>query len=402
MVVTSDVAILDRIFDRAQIQMAYQPIVDLYNGDVVAAEALARWPGLGFSPDVAFGYARRVGRVDELDGLCQRAAIEGLRGSGLPEGFGIFVNVEPGKSVAALLERTTGPRLVAEITERALMDNPAGLLRSVREMRDRGCGIALDDVGAVPDSLALLPFLAPDVIKLDISLVQGWPNADQARILTAVAAHAERSGAIILAEGIETDAHLQQALGLGATLGQGWLFSRPGPLARYPPPVQPIPLLVPPATATGTPFELLDPRRLRIGSKGMLLSISRHIEQQGLSLQTPPLVLAAFQDSARFTPATGRRYRGLAARCPLVVALGAGMLAEPAPGVRGSDLGPRDQLRGEWTVVVVGTHYTGALIAKDLGDSGPDLERRFLFALTHDHNTVLAAARLLLGRIDAH
>jgi EAL domain-containing protein (putative c-di-GMP-specific phosphodiesterase class I) len=401
MVVTG-AATLDSIFDRSQIQAAYQPIVDLVHGDVVAAEALARWPALSVTPDAAFEHARSVGRVVELDSLCQRAAIEGMRGSGLPGGFKVFVNVEPGKSVAALTERTTGPRLVAEITERALMNNPADLLRSVRRMRDGGCGIALDDVGAVPDSLALLPFLAPDVIKLDISLVQGWPSADQARILTAVAAYAERTGATILAEGIETDIDLHQALALGATLGQGWYFSRPGPLASYPPLNEAIPLLAPLAdNVDGTPFELLDPRRVRIGSKGLLLSISRHIEQQGSGLETPPLVLAAFQDAARFTLATARRYTDLAARCPLVVALGAGMTSNPAPGVRGTDLAPRDQLRGEWTIVIVGTHYSGALIAKDLGDSGPDLQRRYLFALTHDHQTVMSAARMLLGRINA-
>jgi EAL domain-containing protein (putative c-di-GMP-specific phosphodiesterase class I) len=387
------------IFDRTQIRSAYQPIVDLDNGAVVAAEALARWPELSVSPDVAFDQARRMGRVGELDALCQQAAIEGLRGSGLPRGFRVFVNIEPGLSVAALTERTTGPKLVAEITERALTRNPAELLHSVRSMRDRGCGIALDDVGAVPDSLALLPFLAPDVIKLDISLVQGWPNADQARILTAVAAYAERSGATILAEGIETETHLHQALALGATLGQGWLFSQPGPLGSYPDLAHPIPLLAAPAPATGTPFELLDPRRVRIGTKGLLLSISRHIEQQGATLEIPPFVLGAFQDATRFTPATARRYRHLAGRCPLVVALGVGMGTNPAPGVRGASLAVGDQLRREWTVAIVGAHYTGALIAKDLGDSGPDLDRRYLFALTHDHDTVLTAARMLLGRV---
>ena len=398
----TEVATLGSVFDRSHIHTAYQPIVDLVHGDVVATEALARWPELGTTPDVAFDHARSVDRVEELDSLCQRAAIEGLRGSALPEGFKVFVNVEPGKSVEALTERTTGPRLVAEITERALMNNPAELLRSVRRMRDRGCGIALDDVGAVPDSLALLPFLAPDVIKLDISLVQAWPNADQARILTAVAAYAERTGATILAEGIETDTHLQQALALGATLGQGWFFSRPGPLISYPPLHQPIALLDRPEdNVGGTPFELLDPRRVRVGTKGLLLSISRHIEQQGSTLETPPLVLAAFQEAARFTPATAQRYIELAKRCPLVVALGAGMTFNPVPGVRGTDLVARDELRGEWTVVVVGTHYSGALIAKDLGDSGPDLQRRYLFALTHDHATVVSAARILLGRIDA-
>lgn len=338
--------------------------------------------------------------MEELDTLCQRAAVEGLRDSALPVGFRIFVNVEPISSVETLTERTTGPKLIAEITERALLQRPAELLRSVRLMRQRGCGIALDDVGAVPDSLALLPFLAPDVIKLDISLVQGWPDIDQARILTAVSAYAERSGATVLAEGIETEAHLQQALALGATLGQGWFFSRPGPLASYPVPPHAIDLLETPAPEPDSPFALLDPRRVRTGTKGMLVAISRHIEQQGMTLETPPLVLAGFQDAGRFTSATARRYGALAARCPLVVALGAGMGTEPAAGVRGADLSPRDLLRGEWTVVVVGPHYTGALIAKDLGDSGPDLDRRFLFALSHDHETVVSAARILLKRID--
>jgi EAL domain-containing protein (putative c-di-GMP-specific phosphodiesterase class I) len=392
--------LLDRVYDRHEIRAVYQPIVDLDHGEVVAAEALARWPDLPVTPEAAFAHARSAGRVHELDATCQRAAIEGLRSSDLPDGFRVFVNVEPGSSVAALTERFSGPRLMVEITERALMHDPAELLRSVQQIRALGCGIALDDVGAVPDSLALLPFLAPDVIKLDISLVQNWPDADQARILTAVAAHAERSGATILAEGIETDAHLGQAVSLGATLGQGWYFSRPGPMGVHPPPTRAIPLLAPSPSGPGTPFELLDPLRVRVGSKGLLLSVSNHIEQQGTNLETPPLVLGAFQDSVRFSPATARRYTAMAARCPLVVALGAGMPTHPAPGVRGADLHEHDLLRGEWTVAVVGSHYAGALIAKDMGDRGPDLERRYQFALTHDHDIVLTAARILLSRIN--
>ena len=242
--------------------------------------------------------------------------------------------------------------------------------------------------------------MAPDVIKLDISLVQGWPNADQARILTAVAAHAERTGATILAEGIETYAHYQQALAWAPPSGKAGTSPGPDRWHRTGSPARRSGSWTRRRSANGTPFELLDPRQVRTGPKGLLLSISRHIEQQGLGLETPPLVLAAFQDSDRFTPATGRRYQELALRCPLVVALGAGMDAEPAAGVRGAGLAADDPLRGEWTVVIVGTHYTGALIAKDLGDDGPDLDRRYLFALTHDRETVLTAARILLGRIE--
>jgi EAL domain-containing protein (putative c-di-GMP-specific phosphodiesterase class I) len=387
------------VFDAAQITSAYQSIVELESGEVVAAEALVRWPGLSITPDAAFEYARSQHRVDELDVLCQRAAVNGAKSADLPVGFKVFVNVEPGNSVETLAEATSEIEIVVEITERALLHDPAKLLRSIQKMRGLGCGIALDDVGAAPESLALLPLVAPDVIKLDLSLIQGWPDPEQARILTAVAAYAERSGATLLAEGIENEAQLDQAQALGATLGQGWHFSRPGPLTNVSVPSEPIALLVPESERANTPFDLLSKTKIRSASKGILLAISRQIEEQGLSLQPPPLILSAFQDHTRFTAATAVRYRSLAERCPLVVALGAGMQPDPTPGVRGASLGPTDELRGEWTVVVVGAHYTGALIARDLGDDGPDLDRRFEFVLTHDSETVLSAARILLGRI---
>jgi hypothetical protein len=268
-------------------------------------------------------------------------------------------------------------------------------------LRAAGCAIAIDDVGAEPESLALLPFIAPDVIKLDISLVQRCLNVEQAAICTAVAAYAERTGATILAEGIETETDLEQALALGATLGQGWYFSRPGPLCVHTSPSQMRPTRQAPMPTPLSPFSLLDPSTVRTGSKGLLLGISRHIENQGLALETPPVVLGAFQEARHFTPHTATRYSRLAERCPLVAALGVNLPQQPVAGVRGATLRADDALLGEWVVVVVGTHYVGALIAKDLGDTGPDRDRRFAFALTHDHETVLAAARSLTNRVIA-
>ena len=90
---------------------------------------------------------------------------------------------------------------------------------------------SLDDVGIDERSLALMPFLAPDVIKLDMSLIQERrPTPASARVLNSVAAEAERTGAVLLAEGIDTEAHLARARAVGATLGQGWYFGRPGAL----------------------------------------------------------------------------------------------------------------------------------------------------------------------------
>ena len=77
-----------------------------------------------------------------------------------------------------------------------------------------------------------MPLLRPDVIKLDLRLVQAQPTPEIAAIAGAVGAQAERTGATVLGEGIETEEQAQYARALGATLGQGYLFGRPGPLGH--------------------------------------------------------------------------------------------------------------------------------------------------------------------------
>src|SRR5438094_762182 len=118
-------------------------------------------------------------------------------------------------------------RIVLELTERDLTRRPADLLRLVSWTRDRYWGVALDDVGAEPESLALLPFVEPDVVKLDMKLIQEEITADEEAVVDAVQRYARRTGASVLAEGIETQEHRDKGLQLGANLGQGWLFGRP-------------------------------------------------------------------------------------------------------------------------------------------------------------------------------
>jgi EAL domain-containing protein (putative c-di-GMP-specific phosphodiesterase class I) len=394
----------DELLDRRNLKPQYQPIFDLFTHEQIAAEALARWPALDIDPTSAFQWAAREGRLGELDEACSNASIDDAIAYGMPSGFQLFVNLEPSvitpDTATHLLARADDQvGLGVEITERALLNSPADLLRAIHQLRAAGCAIALDDVGAVPDTLALLPFVAPDVIKLDVSLIERWPNVDQAAIYTTVTAYAERSGAVILAEGIETATRLERAKALGATLGQGWALSWPGPLAALTPPGHALRFRQPVVPTPSSPFSLVDPSATRIGPKRLLQGISQHLEHQGLALETPPVVLGAFQHARNFTSATADRYSRLAARCPLVAALGAGMPPEPILGVRGASLSANDPLRGEWVIAVVGAHYAGALIARDLGDSGPDRDRRFAFTLTHDYVTVLAAARSLLERV---
>jgi len=394
------------------IRSVYQPIVRLADCRVVAHEALARGPrGSSIErPDLLFAVAQEVGLFEELEWACRSAAMQGALDAGLPADHALFVNVEPSllgrpapiAHARILAQARQRLRLVFEITERAIDHRPADLLPEIDEARAHLAGIALDDVGAHPASLALMPLVRPDVIKLDLRLIQDAPTPHTAHVVNAVLAEAERTGAAILAEGIETERHLERALALGATLGQGWLFGRPGPLPRLLPWGEPgVPFLphVQRGSAT-TPYDVVTASLpVRRGRRDMLLAISMHFEHQARSMGDVPVVLGAFQTADRFTHRTAARYAALAERSALVAAFAHGLSDEPAPGVRGARIERTDRLIDEWSVVVLGPHFAGALAARDLGDSGPEAERRFDFAITHDRSLVTAAAASLVARI---
>ena len=392
----------------------YQPLVDLYSGETVGFEALARGPqGSPLErPDQLFEAARAAGREAELEWQCQRAALEGALSSGLSDGQALFLNLEPGVSLAdrpaflsALTERALARfPIFVELTERDLADNPAELLAAVQRIRGLGARIALDDVGADPRSLALMPFLAPEVIKLDLRLVQENPSHQIAEIVHAVSAEAERTGALVLAEGIETEAHRQTALALGARYGQGWLFGRPAELPRVGPAIS-TPIPKPRRSLHDdehSPFEVVtQDRATRRGTKRLLLALSLQIEAQAAGLGASAVVLSTFQEAAFFTSITAARYSRMSRAAALVGALGVGLSEQPVAGVRGVALDRADPLRGEWDVTVIAPHFAMAFVARELGDGGQDMERRFDFAVTYERDLAIGAARAMMSRLAA-
>ncbi|MEX5720359.1 diguanylate cyclase domain-containing protein [Geodermatophilus maliterrae] len=395
------------------VHSVFQPIVELDTGRVVAYEALARGPvGPLERPDALFTAARAAGRLAELDEACRAAAFRGAVDAALVAPLTVFVNVEPEvldtaplADLLAIAERAPGDlRVVMEITERAIAARPAELLRTVERVRELGWAIAVDDVGAESMSLAFLPLLCPDVVKLDLRLVQERPGPAVAEIMNAVNAYAERSGAVVLAEGIEDEGHLRTARGLGATLGQGWFFGRPapGPAAERPVGELVLPGAGRPTGAVGavSPFACLpDDVPLRRAPKALLIELSKQLEREAMRLGETCVVAATFQESRHFTVSTTQRYRDLVGRTGFVCALGEDLPVEPLPGLRGAHLDPADPVRGEWDVAVLSPHFSAALLARDLGDDGPDLERTFEYALTYERTTVSHAASSLLSRV---
>lgn len=401
--------VLQAVLNSRRVSCVFQPLVHLDSGHPSGYEALARGPrGTALeSPLKLFAAAEEAGRMSDMDWICRTSALEAAARSGLDRDLSWFVNVEPvalrsscPPDLAEVIAGSCdGLRVVVEFAERRIGEDPAGLLAAAERVRQAGYGVALDDVGAEPDSLAMLPFIQPDVVKLDMSLLHGRSRAHTAAVANGVRAYAEITGAVVLAEGIETPEHEMAARVLGASYGQGWLYGRPGPLPqRLTEAGSPFPLRqTPTAEKHSTPFALArECLPIDRTTKELLLPMSNHLEDQAMVGGQSVVLIGCFQHARHYTARSRRRYTELGERSVFAAALGAGLTESGSSRVMAVDLPAGDPLVEEWNVVVVGPHFAGALLARDCGIPAPDMRREFDYAITHDRAMVLRAARRLL------
>lgn len=402
--------VLDDAASGIGLDPAFQPVVSLSDGTVVGFEALARWPELDNpAPQTVIARAEATSRLDRLDRVCIDVAVKSALNLGMAPNTLLMINCEP---TSEYVSRSSNPtlarahdhfRLTFELTERHLLEHPHALLRKVAALREDGFAIALDDVGAHPDSLALLDIVCPDIVKLDMQMVRSHPSGDQTRTLSAVLAHQERTGSLLLAEGIESDEHLEQAVALGATLGQGYLFGRATPTGLQPTAVwSPPPMKHPIEPSNRSPFDIVAADAVvRTARKATLMPFSRHIEAQALHTTDPPVVLTALQRAENFTGATRDRYLQMSESSPLVAVYGENLDRDLPAGIRGVDLKPDDPLCEQWVVLILGPHHAAALVARERPSEVPlpDGDRQFDLVITYDRLLVTVVARSLLDRI---
>ncbi|MFZ0171077.1 MAG: EAL domain-containing protein [Acidimicrobiales bacterium] len=218
--------------------MVFQPIVSLRSGEVVALEALARFRSRPVhGPDVWFAQAAALGLGVELELLALSAAVAHL--PQIPAELSLALNVSPEAVLSGRLGLTLGnvprARLVLEITEHAYIADYAKLRDALADLRRAGVMLAIDDAGAGYASLRHILQLAPDSIKLDISLTRDIHTVRSQRALAAaLVAFAAETGASIVAEGIETAEELLTLQDLRVELGQGYYLGRPEPLPEEP------------------------------------------------------------------------------------------------------------------------------------------------------------------------
>jgi EAL domain-containing protein (putative c-di-GMP-specific phosphodiesterase class I) len=179
--------------------------------------------------------AERLGRVDEL-GRVVRASIAATLAAHPDRREPIFVNVHPHELRGGGLNRPDEPllpwasRIIIEITERAQLGQAAEVKATISALRERGFRLAVDDVGEGYAGLSWLIAVAPDVIKIDMSLVRGIEGSAMKRdVVAALVNLGRRSNAFIVAEGVETEDEARTVADLGCDLMQGYHFSRPGP-----------------------------------------------------------------------------------------------------------------------------------------------------------------------------
>jgi len=225
---------IEQVLAGAGPEMVLQPIVSLASGEVVEAEALARFAGPpARGPDQWFAEAAVVGLARELE----LRAIERALGllPALPGPLRLAVNAGPetfcSSELLDLLRVSTPGRVVVELTEHVGIEDYPRLHRACAALRELGTQVAIDDTGTGFASLSLVLEVAPEIIKLDRELTAGIDLDPVRRALAkALVAFGNETGAEVIAEGIETAAELEVLAGLGIAYGQGYFLGRPASL----------------------------------------------------------------------------------------------------------------------------------------------------------------------------
>jgi diguanylate cyclase (GGDEF)-like protein/PAS domain S-box-containing protein len=240
--------ILRRAIDERRMVVEYQPVIDLWSGRPVGAEALVRI-GDGDTqlllPASFMEVATETGLLMAVDKLVLADALHQARGwqDRLPAGFSeVGINVSARHLADAgfpahLIDQLDAQQipyhhLQIEVTERVLMEAPNSAMSALRTLRDVGVRVGLDDFGTGYTSLSYLRLLPIDFVKIDKSLIDEMDlGHGGAAIVRAIVDLAHALGLFVVAEGVETIPQLQMLRALHCDRAQGFVFARSAPPA---------------------------------------------------------------------------------------------------------------------------------------------------------------------------
>ena len=226
-----------------QLDVHYQPVIELDTGRVVSVEALARWNHKtkgSIPPSEFIPVAEEAGLIVELGNwIMLKACHDAMR---MPRDIKVAVNLSPvqfAKSnvVEAAMFATAESglaeeRLELEITEGVLLEETEQNLVTLRQLKDLGISIALDDFGVGFSSLAYLTVFPFDKVKIDKSFIDRLDRPETSAVIASIVQLTTSLNRSTVAEGIETQDQLDRVRSLGLKFGQGYLFSKPVPASE--------------------------------------------------------------------------------------------------------------------------------------------------------------------------
>jgi len=234
-----------------QLELYYQPQVQVTTGLIIGAEALLRWkhPERGFvSPLDFIPVAEETGLIIEIGEWVLQTAAQQVRtweADGLLEKFGaVAVNVSPLQFrqpnfvdlvIRVFREASLSPaRIKIEITESIIIESVEDVIRKMHAIKELGVQFSLDDFGTGYSSLSYLRRLPLDQLKIDRSFVQGITrDASESAIVETIISMGHHLGMDVIAEGVETTTELEFLRAKGCNAFQGFLFSKPVPANEF-------------------------------------------------------------------------------------------------------------------------------------------------------------------------
>ena len=234
--------------EKGQFKFYYQPKVDIARGKITAVEALIRWmhPERGFMPpDLFIPLAEQTGNIGRLTAWALETAIAQSRAwteKGIDVRIAVnlsardLMNRHLPETIANLLtkHRVGHDRLILEITESAIMEDPVHALGVLKALSDMGMTLSIDDYGTGYSSLAYLKSLPVQEIKIDKSFVLKLASSPGDEILVRSTIELGHNlGLKVTAEGIEDAAAMAILDAYGCETGQGYFISKPLPAAEF-------------------------------------------------------------------------------------------------------------------------------------------------------------------------
>ena len=238
---------LDQALVCDQLVLHYQPVVDLADGSLDRMEALVRWehPQLGLlGPDQFLPLAEATGQIDALTRWVLHRALSDL--AARPQLQAMAVNVSPSslrdesffnRVMETLAATGVDPsQLTLEMTETALVDDVEAVRYTLTRLRALGVGVSMDDFGQGSTSLGFLGTLPFTEIKIDRAFVAGLDRGElEGTIVSAIVAIGHHAGMVVVAEGVESAAVLEEVRVLGCDFAQGYHLGRPAALSALEP-----------------------------------------------------------------------------------------------------------------------------------------------------------------------